>query len=142
MTVLIRQIQYASYPNQNDACGRGEQFGVQVVGSLVIIAWTVATCGIVLFFTQFTMGLRMDPESEEDGLDASVRNADFSVNKNTSASLINMPVLPIHSTYSASPGPVDPMMSFQLGQSSVDPRFVGPVGLMTQRSPYATRNVL
>ena len=66
-----RQIQYAAYPNVNNACGRGEQFGVQVVGALVIICWTVATAGLTFIAINLVIGLRVDVDVEEEGLDRS-----------------------------------------------------------------------
>jgi len=66
-----KNIQYAAYPNTNDSCGRGEQFGVQVVASLVIICWTVATAGLTFILINFTVGMRVDAETEEDGMDRS-----------------------------------------------------------------------
>lgn len=64
-------VQYAAYPNTNDACGRGEQFGVQVVGSLCIIAWTVATAGALFVAIDKTVGMRVSSDMEDLGLDAS-----------------------------------------------------------------------
>jgi Amt family ammonium transporter len=64
-------VQYAAYPNTNSACKRFEQFGVQVVGSLVIIAWTCATTGLLFMGIKYTVGMRVDSEIEELGLDAS-----------------------------------------------------------------------
>jgi len=64
-------VQYAGYPNVNDACGRGEQFGVQAVGAIIIIVWSV-TCATALFMSmKVTMGLRVSEHIEIQGLDIS-----------------------------------------------------------------------
>ncbi|EKX47245.1 ammonium transporter [Guillardia theta CCMP2712] len=42
-------VRYAGYPNVNTACRSGEQFGVQVVGTLVVILWASAFAGIFFF---------------------------------------------------------------------------------------------
>jgi Amt family ammonium transporter len=66
-----RNVQYAAYPNVNDACRRGEQFGVQVVGALAIMTWTCATAGFTFMVVKLTIGLRVSPEVEQAGLDVS-----------------------------------------------------------------------
>eukprot|EP00961_Rhodomonas_salina_P063032 846739-Rhodomonas_salina.1 len=64
-------VQYAGYPNVNDACKRGEQFGVQVVGSLTIVAWVIVTAGLLFTCINASIGMRVPEEVEEDGLDHS-----------------------------------------------------------------------
>ena len=64
-------VQYAAYPNTNTACKSGEQFGVQIVGSLAIFAWTVGTSAIMFLGIKYTVGLRITSEAEDMGLDAS-----------------------------------------------------------------------
>jgi len=64
-------IRYAAYPNVNNACGRAEQFGVQVVGSLVIMVWVIATAGLLFLAIKYTVGMRVDEETERVGLDRS-----------------------------------------------------------------------
>jgi ammonium transporter, Amt family len=64
-------VQYAAYPNTNMACKTGEQFGVQIVGSLAIFAWTVGTSAIMFLGIKYTVGLRITSEAEDLGLDAS-----------------------------------------------------------------------
>lgn len=49
---------YAGYPNENDACARGEQFGVQVAGSLVILVWSLGTSALVFGIFSLAVGLR------------------------------------------------------------------------------------
>jgi Amt family ammonium transporter len=66
-----KNVQYAAYPNVNNACGRGEQFGVQIVGVICIIGWTVVTAGLVFFGIKHTMGLRVSNEVEDVGMDVS-----------------------------------------------------------------------
>lgn len=73
----IEQVQYAAYPNVNNACKRGEQMGVQVVASLVIVIWTVTTTGLVFVLTNYIIGMRVDVFLEEDGLDRSVHNTNL-----------------------------------------------------------------
>jgi Amt family ammonium transporter len=70
-------VQYAGYPNTNTACASGEQFGVQVVGSLAIFAWTVVTAAIMFLGIKFTVGMRITSEAEDIGLDASEHGAGF-----------------------------------------------------------------
>lgn len=61
-------VQYAAYPNINNACGRGEQFGVQIVGAICIVGWTLVTAGTLFYGMKYTMGLRV---SETLGIDVS-----------------------------------------------------------------------
>jgi len=68
-------VQYAAYPNVNTACKRGEQLGVQVVGGLAIIAWTVATAGLTFVAVDKTVGMRVSEEEEKQGLDISEHGA-------------------------------------------------------------------
>ena len=70
-------IQYAGYPNVNTACKSGEQFGVQVVGSLAIFAWTVGTSAIMFIGIKYTVGMRISSAAEDIGLDASEHGAGF-----------------------------------------------------------------
>eukprot|EP00281_Chroomonas_sp_CCMP1168_P018353 CAMPEP_0206216846 /NCGR_PEP_ID=MMETSP0047_2-20121206/2944_1 /ASSEMBLY_ACC=CAM_ASM_000192 /TAXON_ID=195065 /ORGANISM="Chroomonas mesostigmatica_cf, Strain CCMP1168" /LENGTH=536 /DNA_ID=CAMNT_0053639231 /DNA_START=129 /DNA_END=1739 /DNA_ORIENTATION=+ len=69
-------VQYAAYPNVNDACGRGEQFGVQIIGAIVIVGWTVVTAGIVFYGIKYTIGLRVPEYQEEIGMDISEHGGD------------------------------------------------------------------
>ena len=71
------QVQYAAYPNVNNACKRGEQMGVQVVASLAIVVWTVTTAGLVFLLTNCIIGMRVDVFLEDDGFDRSVHNANI-----------------------------------------------------------------
>jgi len=64
-------VQYAAYPNVNDACARGEQFGVQIIGVVAIAAWTAVMCGISMGLIHMTMGLRVSQDVETAGLDIS-----------------------------------------------------------------------
>ena len=64
-------VQYAAYPNKNEACGSGEQFAVQVVGALCIIAWVCGTSTFLFLFIKYTVGFRVSEEIEDVGLDAS-----------------------------------------------------------------------
>ena len=68
-------IQYAAYPNVNEACKSGEQFGVQAVGVLAIIAWTCATAGATFVLVNLAVGMRVSSDVEEAGLDVSEHGA-------------------------------------------------------------------
>jgi len=72
---IDENIQYAAYPNTNEACKSGEQFGVQAVGGLAIIVWTCATAGATFVAVNATVGLRVSAEIEEAGLDVSEHGA-------------------------------------------------------------------
>ncbi len=45
------------------------QFGIQAVGVVVIVGWTVAMTAAVLYVLRYTVGLRVDDELEPTGLD-------------------------------------------------------------------------
>ena len=47
----------------------GADFGVQIIGILAIGAFVVITSGIVWGILRFTIGVRVTPEEEEEGLD-------------------------------------------------------------------------
>ena len=66
-----KNIQFAAYPGVNNACARGEQFGVQVVGGLCIIAWTVGTAGLTFVLVNAIIGMRVPQSAEDEGLDVS-----------------------------------------------------------------------
>jgi Amt family ammonium transporter len=86
-------VQYAAYPNTNTACKTGEQFGVQIVGSLAIFAWTVGTSAIMFLGIEYTVGMRISSTDEEVGLDISEHgmgswgNDDDQADKNTSSTV-------------------------------------------------------
>jgi hypothetical protein len=54
----------------------GEQFGVQVVGIVVIIAWTTFNAGILFSIIKITVGLRVNPLVESKGIDKYEHNAE------------------------------------------------------------------
>ncbi len=68
---LEANVQYAAYPNVNNACKTGEQFGVQVVGSLAIFAWTVGISTFMFLCIKYSVGMRISSEHEDMGLDIS-----------------------------------------------------------------------
>jgi len=68
-------IQYAAYPNTNEACASGEQFGVQAVGGLVIIVWTCVTAGATFVAVNAIVGMRVSADVEGTGLDVSEHGA-------------------------------------------------------------------
>lgn len=49
--------------------GGAEQLGIQALGAGAIIAWTVATSGILFLAIKYTFGLRVSEEEELAGLD-------------------------------------------------------------------------
>jgi len=62
-------VQYAGYPNVNNACSSGEQFGVQLIGASSILLWTTITAGFCFWVLRKTIGIRVSASVEEDGLD-------------------------------------------------------------------------
>eukprot|EP00281_Chroomonas_sp_CCMP1168_P019063 CAMPEP_0206235002 /NCGR_PEP_ID=MMETSP0047_2-20121206/12907_1 /ASSEMBLY_ACC=CAM_ASM_000192 /TAXON_ID=195065 /ORGANISM="Chroomonas mesostigmatica_cf, Strain CCMP1168" /LENGTH=675 /DNA_ID=CAMNT_0053659157 /DNA_START=32 /DNA_END=2059 /DNA_ORIENTATION=+ len=68
-------VQYAKYPNVNNACGSGQQFAVQVIGMLIILAWTVVTSAFFFTLIKYTIGLRVPAHFEEMGMDVVQHNA-------------------------------------------------------------------
>lgn len=60
------------YACEGETCiSSGAQFGMQLVGVLIILVWTVATSGIMFFLIHKTVGMRVSQEVEMEGLDAS-----------------------------------------------------------------------
>mmetsp|Transcript_52996 Transcript_52996/g.125132 ORF Transcript_52996/g.125132 Transcript_52996/m.125132 type:complete len:525 (-) Transcript_52996:313-1887(-) len=64
-------VQYAGYPNTNDACGRGEQFAVQLIGVVAIAAWSASMSGLTFLVIKATLGVRVSEQVEAEGLDRS-----------------------------------------------------------------------
>mmetsp|Transcript_31956 Transcript_31956/g.71778 ORF Transcript_31956/g.71778 Transcript_31956/m.71778 type:complete len:611 (-) Transcript_31956:2892-4724(-) len=64
-----KNVRYAGYPNVNTACEKGEQLGVQLLGSLTIIAWTAGISFFTIAFIDNTLGIRPTDKIEDDGLD-------------------------------------------------------------------------
>mmetsp|Transcript_65923 Transcript_65923/g.157323 ORF Transcript_65923/g.157323 Transcript_65923/m.157323 type:complete len:560 (-) Transcript_65923:89-1768(-) len=58
---------YAQYRGANDACERGEQFGVQVIMSIVIVAWAMITTSFIFLILHVIGMLRVSEEDEELG---------------------------------------------------------------------------
>lgn len=58
------------YGFDNDCISTWLQFSIQVVGVLAILAWTLGTSTILFLAIKFTVGLRVDEETEECGLDS------------------------------------------------------------------------
>jgi ammonia channel protein AmtB len=58
-------VRAAGYSNLNSACARGEQFGVQIVGSLAIMSWASVTSGIILGIMRLVgLDLRVETDIE------------------------------------------------------------------------------
>lgn len=70
-----KKLQAAGYENVNEAFATGEQFGVQLVGVIAILAWTVGTSLVTFYGIDYTLGMRVTAEEEEEGLDASEHGA-------------------------------------------------------------------
>jgi len=66
-------VAYAAYPNAETckACETGEQFGVQIIGAIVIFVWVAGTSGALFMAIKMTMGLRVSELVEEEGMDIS-----------------------------------------------------------------------
>lgn len=59
-----------SVGNDNDAMLRGEQLGVQILGAVAIIAWTLSVMSITMKVLSLALGgMRMSQEAEVHGLD-------------------------------------------------------------------------
>jgi len=63
-------VQYAGYPNVNNACSSGEQFGVQLIGVVAICTWVFFASGLAFYCINKLVGLRVSASDEEDGMDA------------------------------------------------------------------------
>lgn len=70
-------IQYGGYSTINTACKDGVQFGVQVLGALIIFVWTVGMSAIMFLGIKYTVGIRVSNEVEDLGLDVSEHGALF-----------------------------------------------------------------
>jgi Amt family ammonium transporter len=100
-------VQYAGYPNVNDACGRGEQFGVQIIGAICIIGWTIVTAGIVFFGIKYTMGMRVSEEVEELGMDLSEHGGDAYADRSEKPVLAPQPMaMPPPAPAAGQPAPI------------------------------------
>ena len=66
---------YAGSASGAKPLGNGSQFGVQLIGVISIMAWTIIMSGILFKVTDLTVGLRASEEEEVDGLDASEHGA-------------------------------------------------------------------
>lgn len=66
-------VEYAAYPNAGTctACATGEQFGVQVIGAVVIFIWVAVMSGALFMAIKMTVGIRVSEQIEEDGMDVS-----------------------------------------------------------------------
>jgi Amt family ammonium transporter len=49
----------------------GQQLGTQILGTVVVALWSLAVSWLILQLCKATFGLRVDMESEHDGLDLS-----------------------------------------------------------------------
>lgn len=47
------------------------QFGVQAVGTISVAAWAFVTMGILFYIMKRTIGIRVSPKEELEGLDIS-----------------------------------------------------------------------
>lgn len=60
-------LQYAGYPNANDACASGRQFGTQFIGLLIITSWSAFFAVVYWQIAKVVVGLRVSAEMEEMG---------------------------------------------------------------------------
>jgi Amt family ammonium transporter len=52
-----------------DGTSMGSQFGVQLLGVVAVLAWSVGVSFIIIKICQATVGLRVSEEDEIEGLD-------------------------------------------------------------------------
>mmetsp|Transcript_114570 Transcript_114570/g.323935 ORF Transcript_114570/g.323935 Transcript_114570/m.323935 type:complete len:505 (+) Transcript_114570:44-1558(+) len=62
---------YQGSANGNHPFRTGEQFGVQLVGILMILVWTIFWSLLLFYGIDFTIGMRVSEEIEDEGLDSS-----------------------------------------------------------------------
>lgn len=130
-----KNVQYAAYPNTNDACGRGEQFGVQIVGAICIVVWTMVTSGIVFFGIKYTMGLRVSELIEDVGMDVSEHGGDAYNDRDAIEQAAAAKARAIEGTGPVTAHVSQPMSSTQVSSSGYGPpQMVGPNGSMV--GPY------
>ncbi|EKX47046.1 ammonium transporter [Guillardia theta CCMP2712] len=58
-------VQAAQFPNKNRACASGEQFGVQLVGLLVILTWTSALSWGCCFLVDWMVGMHDEEQLQQ-----------------------------------------------------------------------------
>ena len=77
----------------SDAIATGRQFGMQLLGGLIIAAWTVATSGILFFLLNRTIGLRDPAETDPDAaLGQKLADAEHSTLEDMMEEISNDPV--------------------------------------------------
>jgi len=104
-----KNIMYGGYPGGNDACGRAEQFGVQIVGTIVIIVWVVFTGGLLFLGISYTVGMRVSSDTEEVGMDASEHGFFDELDRNKAAPPTAAPTAP-HQQAQVQMMPLQPQM--------------------------------
>jgi len=99
-------VAYAAYPNAGTcfACASGEQFGIQVIGVVVIFIWVSTTTGLLFLAIKYTMGIRVSEQIEEEGMDVSEHgvhngnsNAVFPMDASMGTPMETVKVLPVSS---------------------------------------------
>jgi hypothetical protein len=65
----VAYVYTGEFTPQNRSCATGEQFGLQLVGALCILAWTCGMSFLAWQAINYTLGLRVVPHVEEMGLD-------------------------------------------------------------------------
>jgi len=66
---------YAASAAGEKPLGSGQQFAVQLIGVIAIMAWTCIMSGLLFKVIDLTIGLRVDDAEEDGGLDASEHGA-------------------------------------------------------------------
>ena len=70
-TLLVAVFAHEKFGGGQGALDIGAQFGTQLYAAVITIVWTVALTYVILKFTDVLVGLRVDAEAEEIGLDLS-----------------------------------------------------------------------
>lgn len=66
-----KNISFAYAQADIGAINSGTQFGVQAVGGLIIMGWTLVTAGLLFKLIDIAIGMRVSEEEENEGLDIS-----------------------------------------------------------------------
>jgi len=87
--------------------------GVQIVGGLAIIAWTVTTAGLTFVAVNMSIGMRVTSEEEDVGLDISEHGAEHA---HVPVKPYQMPMNQPTPTNFANADPLNPHAAMEMGQ--------------------------